>query len=225
VPSRLRAPFGEDGASFAPLHDSEFTRRVLHATVAERGLHMAPRQKRQTVIEVAAETAGRTLGRAAHTVEALRARHPHPVAEMQEAVATRLGKLAATASQARAATTAAVKSTTTARQQAGQKDSGAARNAKGAATAAKRKTSAGQARRTGSTTAASPTNTRTAKKSSPSTGRPRAAAGTSATAAKRKTSATSDADLKRRQLGHTARRQAHAASRTKRQQARRDRKR
>lgn len=62
-------------------------------------------------INAAAEIAGRTLGRVAHTIDALKAEHPHPLTEARDAIAAGSEKITSLASQAGARANAAAKRT------------------------------------------------------------------------------------------------------------------
>lgn len=186
---------------------------------------MAPRQnRRKALIEVAAEAAGHTLGRAARTVDSLQTRHPHPVAEMQEAAVTGLEKIASAASEASATATAALKTTKAAMQRAQQMATSARRVAK---TAVKRtKKTVRRPSKTAAPAAASGTHAPATRKRSSSSARTRPTRrATPTSSAKRKTSAPPGVGVRALQSAHVKRRQAHVSSQTKRQQARRDRKR
>jgi hypothetical protein len=153
---------------------------------------MAERQKGRKALVVAAEAAGRTIGRVARAVDLLEARHPHPVAEVQEAVAVGMKKLAA----------ATVATTKAADQKAAvqRAQQVAAHDRRKAKAETKRVKQAGRR----------PTKVLPAKR---------------ATSVQRKASAAPGTSVRTLQSAHVKRRQAHAASRTRRRQARRDRKR
>lgn len=184
---------------------------------------MAQHQKRRKAAQVAAEVAGRTLGHVAHTIDSFQAQHPHPVTEMQEAVATGVEKLATAAAEARATTAATVKTTKAAMRRAQQM---ATRAGRGAKTVVKRvKKAVRRPPKMASITASPVTHAPATRKGSQSSLRsrpvPRA---TPTSSAKRQASAPPGTGVRTLQSAHVKRRQAHVSSQTKRQQARRDRK-
>ncbi len=69
--------------------------------------------QRRTRLIAAAEIAGRSLGQAVSAVDRLKARHPHPVTEVGEALAAGRKSLTGLTSRARARSTAVVKTTKT----------------------------------------------------------------------------------------------------------------
>ncbi len=67
------------------------------------------RQRQQSAIDTAAKFVGRTLGQAEGSIDALKARHPHPLTEAHEALTAGQETLTDIASRTATTTTAVVK--------------------------------------------------------------------------------------------------------------------
>ncbi len=110
---------------------------------------MAKPQKPTNATIKAAEITGRALGQVAGSFDALKARHPHPIAEAREALAVGQEKFTALASEAGARSAAVVNNTkalakktrrvaTGARRQSAKMIAGAARTTRTVAKVAKK---------------------------------------------------------------------------------------
>jgi hypothetical protein len=161
---------------------------------------MAKRREPSTSsITAVAEIVGRAAGEAAAAVEAFRSRHPDPIAEIAEAIPTSQEALTDLTAQARLGAHAVVRR---ARKRAVKRLARARKPLKAANTRGR--------------TAPAPTGSKTAaSRKKRRTRRPNPAASGSADSAKSRSL----------QTAHVKRRQAHTASRGRRQQARRDRRR
>jgi altronate dehydratase len=186
---------------------------------------MANREKRGSSIDTAAEAVGRAAGQAAGVVDALRTRHPHPMAELHEALAAGREALTDLASRARASSAAVVGKTQDGATRARKAARRARRRVVKMVVQAKRTTKkavtrAKQVRRETSKRRASRKQTpqRSTAAVALSTGK-RPATRSNAT---KPGSSDSAANTRRLQTAHVKRRQAHASSRARRQQARRD---
>ena len=179
-------------------------------------------------IAAAAEIIGRATGQAAATVDAFRSRHPHPIAEVGEAMTTSQEALTDLTAQARAGSASIVAKTKdvahraqtivgSARRQAVKTLARAKRTTKKAITRAK------EVARTPSKAAVARERTTPTGVQRPASRKKRRSMRPNAT--KPSSAGLDSAKGRRLQTAHVKRRQAHTASPAKRRQARRDKRR
>jgi len=163
---------------------------------------MAKREERSgSSVTTAAEIIGRAAGQAAGAVDAFRSRHPHPIAEVGEALTAGQEALSDLTAQARAGSAAVVAKT----KDAAQRAQVIVRRAR---------------RRAVKTLARVTRTTKKAVASAKKVARKRRSKRSKAT--KPGSAGPNAATRRRLQTAHVKRRQAHAASGTRRRQARRD---
>jgi hypothetical protein len=191
---------------------------------------MATREERSgSSVTTAAEIVGRAAGQAAGAVDTFRSRHPHPISEVGEALKAGQEALTDLAAQARAGSAAVVAKTMDAAERAQTIVRRARRRAVKTLARAKRATRKAVthtkkvARKRSPSAAARKrtTQTSTAAASTPVSRKKRRPKRSKATNPARPNAGT----RRRLQNAHVKRRQAHTASRVRRKQARRDKRR